>query len=370
MSNWMDDYLKRSAEERERRAKKQAKRKRDSRAELEARVAKWGIEPPSRERTLAIAQTVPLQFQNPFAVLLNRYWAAYMSQWQPMFLPEPRPVVSGVPMIPQGWPDDWRRVLRDLRLRASDAMNFFGICELKHLYHTVEDKLRYFQLADWRTDSMRRGTDAHKALESAERAVAQQYEREGRLVHYVKRGLLHEADLVLVQESQFEGVLFTNDKRQVFMSGHPDRVIGSGLKSPIVIAEAKNGIFGMSERMVLAALAQDLFYGGMGEAYVERPVILTLTDAQKPFDRLEFDFAIAKDMAGFSRAALKNGKAISAVRYDDAARGLTKYLLQRWVDVRLSPERARPPESKEVCDRYKCPFRERGCPAYKNLVSH
>lgn len=352
---------KRLRAERERDARlRQKKAKAAHQKQVEAFFGEKNFTPKqqvSLEQTLQYAPVLP---ENAWRVLFQQMAQAYFGMLYAQQRGGHAPVLSyNLRQIPMNWADYFRDVFRDNHVRASSAINFFGICQKKTLLERVEEKTKFFQFGE-RPRALRHGTDMHKRMEEAERAVAEFYVGQGCSVSYDKEALLSYAGLAFVQEAAFDSAFDVRGHR-VKLSGHPDRVLSAGRTA--FVLEAKTNLMKFSPHMIAGAVIQDLFYGLLVSQFTDRPVVLGLTESAKPLERGELDYLASGNEGGFVNALLRSGKVGMLVPFTPEHRGLALYFLEQMVSVLYNPVSASGAE-KSVCDRYECPFRSRGCEFY------
>jgi len=358
-----------SFEERQRRLKlnreadaRRRKRKADAahKSQVEAFFGAKEFSPKQQASLEQTLQYIPPLPYNAWQVLVQQMAQAYvgMSYAQQRFVSQPLPS-SNVRQTPENWDTYFRDAFRTNHVRASSAVNAFGICERKWLFELANEKTGYYQNLE-RPKALARGSSAHKKMENAERAVAESYVEQGYAVSYDKESLLGFQGLGFVQEAAFEAE-FPIRGHNITLSGHPDRVLSGGRTK--FVLEAKTNLMKFSPKMVAGAIVQDLFYGLLVEKYAGGPVVLALTESGKPLERRELDYLVQQNEAGFAHALLGSGKIGMLVPFTPDHRNLGLYFLDKMVSVLYNPRSSTGAE-KQTCDRYECPFRSRGCEFY------
>ncbi|RJQ20237.1 hypothetical protein C4580_04335 [Candidatus Woesearchaeota archaeon] len=343
---------------------KVAARKKKKAAAEHKRAVNLLFAPKESERQVNyLAQNAPIQYGIPFPPMMQQQFAQLMMQYLQAMYAQAGPVVPYVAerptprQIPLNWAELFRGVLDDGKIRASSAVGFYGICERKTLLEKVEEKEKFFHFGE-RPKAMREGSLRHKELENSEKSLVELLRREGYAVRYDKEALCTFPGLSFVQETSFDGV-FDVPSGRVTVMGHPDRVV-AGCGS-VYVLEAKTNVHRFSERLVMGATVQGLLYGLMLARYTGRPVKVALTDSTQPLERRELELLARGDDLGFEKSLL-SGKARVLFPFDSAAQQMALSFLDHMVSVYRNPLSAR---GSDLCDRYECPFRNRGCEFYQ-----
>lgn len=396
MGDWLDDFMERQKEREQAmspRARKQRKQERQRhQAQVDLLYGKTFSPCTRTPKPLPLASTGDpfldqllwhadlmissyISSQAPNLAQIREGFHHFVKQFYRASMAPPAST-SPLPFLePERIPTNWRQTLTHPRLddtlRCSEATKLYGICGIKWWLEGYDRAHKRFGIYQGPNQAMKAGTRRHSTLEELEAKVLDEFERKGYVIKRDKFAVHdRKGDLLFSQEAQLQHG-FDHAGKKYFLSGKPDRFFSAGHDQPVIVAEAKTGLF--RSPLIIGYAAQALLYCKLLQKFTKnkRPIYYLLTESKDPFNAKDLEPLLDNDTTSFLLRMQQYQQAGRKVRVMDHFSPINQAFADQFfvgmIEAKRHPELVQGASSRYICERYECDIARLGCDHYQKF---